>query len=238
MSDTRQLAGLIVVRVYGALVCLAGLLLVFVAGVLTQTHAAGAAIYLLLLGAVLAALAPFIWIARRWAMLAAVAVSAIGAAHYVAQDPGDWWLAVPLPALFSVLTAGAIVAGVKAAPFGPWRDGAALIRLYSAAVYVCGVAIVFLTPLNYAGRMLVLGPPGATAYALVLGIAFAGLSIAIWRGQRWAMVAAFAIALVHWLALASLDASFLTDWTYWSVSLVFGLFTAVGLASSRAHRSS
>jgi hypothetical protein len=236
MQEPRPFAGLLAARAYAGIVCLCGLALAFIAGVSTQTHAAGAAGVLLLLGVLMAALAPPIWRTSRAAMIAAVLVGVVTVALYARQDPRDWWMLAPVPALFAALAAAAIAAGAKARPHDPWRPGRVAAALYAAAVYAYSVVVVFVTPTKYAGGMLSLGPPGITAYAFLLGLIFAALSIAIWRARPWAMLAGFALALLHWLVLARVDGSFWRDGAYWSAALAFGALTVVCLALRRSDR--
>ena len=73
--------------------------------------------------------------------------------------------------------------------------------------------------------------PYVLLFALVVGI----MCIPIWRTRLWAMVAALALALIHWLSLASLNESFWTNPWYVGAPVVFGALTVLYLlAVSRA----
>ncbi len=221
-----------VARAYAAAVSVCGLGLIYLAGVITQTHAAGGAIMLLVPGVAFVVLAPLIWCASRLAMIAALAASIAFAAVFAYQDPGYWWLALPICGLFVIFTVAAIATGAKAETGGRWRAPNAA-ALYAVVVYLYGAVVAFQAPTNYARGLVFVGPPLVTAYALVLGAVFAGLSIAIWRGRLWAMIAAFVVALLHWLALAGLDASYWRDPSYWTAPLVFGVLSAIWMARLR-----
>jgi hypothetical protein len=58
-----------------------------------------------------------------------------------------------------------------------------------------------------------------------------GLSVFVWRGKVWAMLASFALTLAHWLVLASIDPSFWASIPYVAAPVVSGILTAVGIVS-------
>jgi uncharacterized membrane-anchored protein len=59
-----------------------------------------------------------------------------------------------------------------------------------------------MAPFNHSRNF---GLPGVALYALLLGLVVGALSVFIWRGRIWAMIAAFALSLAHWIALANIN---------------------------------
>jgi hypothetical protein len=237
------LSDLILARLYAATVYACALLLAYAAGIISQTHAVGAAGALLLVALVFAALAPPIWHAwrgRRAAMVAGAAAAVLAAAFFVVEDPKTLWIALAVPSVFVLLAAAALVSGrtgaVGAPPvIGP-KAGALAAALHAAGAYVYGVVLAFVTPANYGGRMLFMGQPLATAYALLLGLALGALSAPIARGRTWAMLSAFVLVSAHWLVLASFHPSFWDDAAYWTAPAVSGALTLVFLAARVSKR--
>jgi hypothetical protein len=86
-----------------------------------------------------------------------------------------------------------------------------------------------MAPLNHT---LKLGAPRIAFHALPLSLLLGGLSVFIWRGRIWAMLAAFALTLAHWLVLASVDPSFWSSIPYVAAPVVAGTLAAVGIASA------
>src|SRR3954447_1206850 len=87
---------------YAAVACLSSLILIYLAGALRGTHAAGAAVLPLFAGSLFGALAPFIWRGSRWALISTFAVSLIAFLTVVSQSPADVWYAVPFPVVFGL----------------------------------------------------------------------------------------------------------------------------------------
>jgi hypothetical protein len=234
ICEATGLSGLILARLYAATVYACALLLAYVAGILSQTHAAGAAGDLLLVALAFAALAPPIW--RVWrgqraAMVAGAAAAVLAAAFFVVQDPKTLWIALAVPSLFVVLAVAALAASRGETPGPPAATGpkaaALAAALHAACAYAYGLALAFVTPTNYGGRMLFMGPPLATAYVLPLGLALGALSAPIARGRTWAMLVAFVLVSAHWLALANSHPSFWGDAAYWIAPAVSGALTLV-----------
>jgi hypothetical protein len=334
--------------VYGAVAYVVSLAMIFVGAAISQTHAAGAAVFWVVPGLLFVALAPFIAMARRWAAVATFALAALIAAAYIYNAPGDWWLALPVPAMFGILTAVAIAMGagvqrdsaasgagmvaevyaacallgglvavlllplpvadeggaglrLDAAAFGiafaglsvfvrrgrrwamlglallalpfavlmtghelelrRWiaaaypvafgilallalvaparrasgggRAGEIAAEVYAGLVYGFGVVVAFLAPAVDVGRAGFAGPRGMALYLLAAAAAFGALSVFIWRGRLSAMVAAFVLAALIWLGLASLHASFWSDAAWWAAPVLFGAMTAVCVVSAR-----
>src|SRR5262245_45817887 len=111
MSERTAAAAWIAARVYAALLYFSSLVLYFLAGILLQTHAPGAAGVPLLAGLCFAALSPFIWCGHRWAMFGALAMSVAATIMVATESPAEWWLGLPLVVVFGVLTAVAVATG-------------------------------------------------------------------------------------------------------------------------------
>jgi hypothetical protein len=104
---------------------------------------------------------------------------------------------------------------------------------YAAVVYLYGVAVVFAVPAGDLGRIGLAGPRWTLLYVAAAGVAFAALAAFIWRGRPWAMIAAFALATLLWVALASLHASFWRDPTWFAAPAMFGVLTTICAAGAR-----
>ncbi len=107
-----SLWGPVLARLYGALVYVSSLALIFFAAMLTGTHARVAFIYIFLPGVLLAVLSPFIWSGSRSAMLLAFAVAVVVQFLIVGSDPLNWWLFLAMPVVFGALTVVGLVATV------------------------------------------------------------------------------------------------------------------------------
>src|SRR5690242_3624525 len=108
--DKRNI-GHITIAGYAAVSYLGSLLLIYVAGVLRGTHASGAVVIPLFVGALFGALAPFTWRGSRSALIGTFAVSLLALLTVVIQSPADTWYAVPFPLVFGLLTALAMIMG-------------------------------------------------------------------------------------------------------------------------------
>jgi len=67
---------------------------------------------------------------------------------------------------------------------------------------------------------------------VLFGFLLGALSIPIWQDRLWAMLLACVLTLAHWLALATLDASFWADPWNAVVPVLSAFLTALFLASS------
>src|SRR5262245_56016668 len=126
---------------YAAATYLGSLFLIYLAGALRGTHAAGAGVIPLLTGLLFGALAPFIWRGSRWALIGTFAVSLIAFLTVVSQSPADARYAVPFPVVFGLLTALAMITGYPAAAE---RNGDMIPKGYAALVYLYSFVAVFL----------------------------------------------------------------------------------------------
>jgi len=232
--DKRSISH-ITVAGYAAVSYLSSLFLMYVAGALRGTHAAGAAVIPLLAGSLFGAFAPFIWRGRKWALIGTFAVSLIALLTVLNQSPADTWYAAPFPVVFGLLTA---LAMIMDSPTPTTTRNADLISTACAAlVYLYSFVAVFLWPDSVTHVRLGVDPWGYTqphrAHNIVLfGFILGALSIPIWRGRLWAMLLACWLALAHWLALAILVASFWLDPWYAAVPVLSALLTVLFLARS------
>jgi len=221
---SNSLAGALLARIYAALIYLSSMLLMFGAAVLTSTHARAAFIFVFIPGVLLAALAVFVWSGKRSAMILAFAISVVVELMLVGNDPANWWRLLAMPVVFGVLTAG----GLLLAPAGENPSARVADEVYAATVYFAGLLAVFMAPFNFFQQF---GGPGASLYALVMGLMLGGLSVLIWRGLLWAMVATFVLSLVHWLALAGLvDPSLWSNIAFIAAPAASGVLTVVCFA--------
>jgi len=196
MKDFISRSGTLVARAYAAVSYLASLALLFAAAVLTGTRAREAFIFVFLPGVLLAVFSRFIWNGSRAAMILALAVAVALAATLGGSE--EWAPVIALPVVFAILTGAAFVAASPAAaPPSRVAD-----EVYATVVYLAALLAVFLAPFNYSRSF---GLAGAGLYALLVGPALGALSALIWRGRIWAMVAAAALASVHWFVLAKFD---------------------------------
>jgi hypothetical protein len=182
--------GLAAALVYAAVACLFGLTMIFVGVAIGQTHAAGAAGFWIVPGLAVAALAPFVAHARRWAMVAAVLVPGALALLYLYHAPEHWQVALPVPAVFALLAVAAFLLGAGSAPQSVPHGAGVAAEVFAAAAFLGGLVAVLLLPVP--------AEPGGRAIGVdvpVLGLVFAGLSVLVWRGSRWAMIALVVLAL-------------------------------------------
>jgi hypothetical protein len=233
MIGRLALGGPVLAWVYAALVYVASLILLFGAAVLTATHARVAFIFIFLPGVLLAVLSPFVWSGRRSAMILALVVAAVLELMIVANDPDNWWLFLAMPAVFAVCTVLGFIApspGGVAAPASRVAD-----EVFAALVYFAGLLAVFMAPFNHSRHF---GWIGVGLYALLVGVVLGGLSVAIWRGRTWAMLAACALALAHWLLLAGIDRSFWLHVPYLAAPAVTAILTVVCIAAAARAKGS
>jgi len=222
MSNLR--AGLLLARIYAALIYISSMLLMFAAAALTSTHARVAFIFVFIPGVLLAALAVFVWSGKRSAMILALAISVVVELMLVGNDPANWWQLLAMPMLFGVLTA----AGLLLPPADENPSGRVADEVYAAMVYFAGLLAVFMAPFNFFRQF---GAPGAALYALVAGLTLGALSVLIWRGRLSAMIAAFVLSLAHWLVLAGLvDASYWSNIAFIAAPAASGILTIVCFA--------
>jgi hypothetical protein len=232
--DKRSISH-ITVAGYAAVSYLSSLFLVYVAGVLSGTHASGAAVIPLFAGSLFGALAPFIWRGDRWALVGTFAVSLIAALMVAYQSPADTWYAVPFPAMFGLLTALAMIMG-SSTP-ATTRNSDLIPMAYAALLYLYSFVAVFLWSDSVTHVRLGVDPWGYTQarrahYIVLFGFILGVLSIPIWRGRLWALLLACGLTLAHWLALAILVASFWLDPWYAAVPALSALLTVLFLASN------
>ena len=223
-KDVLSRSGPIIARVYAALSYVASLVLLFGAAVLTSTHARVAFIFVFLPGVLLAVLSRFIWTGSRSAMILAFAVSVALEIIVVENSPDSWGLFLALPILFGMLMAAGLAA---ASPPTTGVQARVVDEVYAAVVFFSGLLAVFMAPFNHSRNF---GLPAITLCALLLGLVVGALSVFIWRGRVWAMVAAFALALAHWLALASIDPSLWGSLPNIAAPVVSGILTVVCIA--------
>jgi hypothetical protein len=233
MNDLLSRSGPIVAGVYAALSYVSSLMLLFGAAVLTSTHARVAFIFVFLPGILLAVLSRFIWTGSRSAMILAFAVSVALEIILVENSPDSWGLFLALPILFGVLMAAGLATG------SPSRSASAQARaadeVYAAVVYFSGLLAVFMAPFNHSRNF---GLPAVMLWALLLGVVTGALSVFIWRGRIWAMIAAFALSLAHWLALAMIDPSFWGNLPNIAAPVAAGILTAACIAlAAKAKRA-
>jgi len=219
-------------RAYAALVYLSSLVLLFGAAVLTGTRAREAFIFVFLPGVLLAVLGIFIWSGRRAAMILALGVGVAVELMMIGNDPANWWQFLPMPVLFGALT----IAGFNAPAVEP-RTSAQHVadEVYAAVVYFAGLLAAFMAPFNHSRHF---GGTGVALYALLVGAGLGSLSVLIWRGRRWAMIATFALALGHWLLLAGIDPLLWRSFAFIAAPVVFGVLTVICLAAAAGSKAS
>jgi hypothetical protein len=217
--------GTLVPRVYAALTYLASLVLLFAAAVLTSTHARMAFIFVFLPGVLLAVLSRFIWTGSRSAMILAFAVSIALEFMVIDNSPESWALFLPLPVLFGMLMAAGLAVG--APPTATGAQARVVDEVYAAVVYFAGLLAVFMAPFDHSRNF---GLPAITLCALLLGLVVGALSVFIWRGRIWAMVAAFALSLAHWIVLANVDPLLWGSLPNIAAPVVSGILTVVCIA--------
>jgi hypothetical protein len=232
--DKRSIS-YITIAGYAAVTYLSSLFFIYVAGVLSGTHASGAAVIPLFAGSLFGALAPFIWRGSRWALIGTFAVALIALLVVVNQSEADTWYAVPFPVVFGLLTALAMITGSPTA--AATRNDNMIPKAYAALVYLYSFVAVFLWSDSVTHVRLGVDPWGYTQprrahYIVLFGFILGVLSIPIWRGRLWAMLLACGLTLVHWLALAILVASFWLDPWYVAAPMISALLTVLFFASS------
>src|SRR5262249_2741718 len=142
----------------------------------------------------------FIWSGHRAAMILTFAVAAVLELMLAGNARDDWAPFLPLPLVFGMLTiAGLVVPWQRPNAPTPARGAGAVD---ATVVYFAALLTAFMAPFNHSRNF---GLPVIGLYALVAGLVRGALSVCIWRGKVWAMVAAFALALAHWIVLAALD---------------------------------
>jgi hypothetical protein len=233
MNDRLSRCGPAVARVYAALVYLVSLTLLFAAAVLTGTYAREAFIFVFLPGVLFAVLGLFIWTASRSAMILAFAASVALQLMSVGNMPESWGYVLPIPVLFGLLTAFGL-----AAP-APRTNGRSVTRVadevYAAVVFLTGLLAVFMAPFNHSRQF---GLQGVGVYALLLGVVLGALAVLIWRGKIWAMIAAFALSLAHWIVLANVNPVLWRSLPYLGAPVVSGILTVVCMGFAAKARKS
>ena len=221
-----------VARVYAALVYIASLALLYGAAVLTGTHAREAFIFVFLPGVIFAVLALFIWSGHRSAMILAFALAVALELMMAGNDPGSWAYLLVLPVMFGPLTA----IGLAASPPMPNVRASARVadEVYAAAVYFAALLAVFMAPFNHSRQ---LGLQAGALYALAAGIVLGALSVLIWRGKVWAMVAAFALSLAYWIALGSMNPVLWRSLAHIAAPAVSSVRSPAGRAHRRRSRA-
>jgi NADH:ubiquinone oxidoreductase subunit 6 (subunit J) len=217
--------GPLVARIYAALTYVASLVLLFGAAVLTSTHARVAFIFVFLPAVLFAVLSVFIWSGHRAAMILTFAVSVVLELMLAGNARDDWAPFLPLPVVFGMLTIVGLVV--------PWQrpndrtPARAADEVYATVVYFAALLTAFMAPFNHSRNF---GLPVIGLYALVAGLVLGALSVCIWRGKVWAMMAAFALALAHWIVLAALDPLLWQSVPFIAAPVVSGVLTAICVA--------
>lgn len=230
MQPRAEIAARATRQTYAALVFLAALLMFSAAATLSQTHAAGGAIFPFMLGVGFAALAPLIWRGRRWAMIAVPLVAAAVGIALVAGDPAEWWIALPLPATFGLLAAAALA---TARPLQPEPAGGPVARLFATATYAYTLVLAMFAERSYTYQ---LGRPAVMLYVVPFGFVLGALGVLIWRGRIWAMVATTVFASAHWLWFAALVPSFWTNALYAAAPVAAAALTIASVIADRRAR--
>jgi len=228
MNKLVSRCGPFVAPVYGALTYVASLVLLFGAAVLTSTHARVAFIFVFIPAVLLAVLSVFIWTGSRSAMILAVLVAAVLELIMVGNAREDWAPFLPLLLVFALLTACAFAAPAQRANDG--GEPHVVDEVYATVVYFAALLAAFMAPFNY-GRNV--GVPTSSLYALLVGVLLGALSVLIWRGKVWAMVAVFVLSLAHWIVLGVLDPALWPNVPHIAAAVVAGVLTAVRIALGR-----
>jgi hypothetical protein len=233
MHELLSRGGSAVARIYAALVYIASLVLLYAAAVLTGTHAREAFIFVFLPAVIFAVLALFIWTGHRSAMILAFALGVGLELMMATNDPASWGYFLVLPIVFGGLTALGLAASLPAA--NARASARVADEVYAAVVYFAALLAVFMAPFNHSRQF---GLQTVGVYALVVGIVLGVLSVFIWRGRIWAMVAAFALSLAYWLALASMSPMLGRSPAFALAPVVSGVLTIICIAAHiRARRS-
>jgi hypothetical protein len=217
-------------RVYAAFTYFAAIALLFGAAVLTGTFAREAFIFVFVPGALLSALTPFIWSGSRAAMILALVVAAVLALITTGSSLPNRWFFVLLPIVCAALTVLALFAVIPRAE----TNWFVADEVYAALVYFAGLWTAFMAPFNHS-RLF--GWPGIAIYVLIVSLSLGLLSALIWRGKAWAMVAACAASLAHWIVLARIDSSLWPSAYDLAAPIVSGILTAISIASARRRKA-
>jgi len=235
MNQRNNSIGHIAVTGCAAVSYLSSLVLILFAAVLRHTHAAGGAGVPLVAGALFGLLVPFIWRGRRWAPIGMFAISLVAALIVISESPTDWWLAVPFPVVFGLLTS--VVMITSSSSTDAVRSSNVVANAHAVLIYLYSFVAVFLWPDSVTQVRLGVDPWGYTEprrahYIVLFGFILGALSIPIWRGRLWAMLLACGLTLAHWLALATLVASFWLDPWYAVAPALSAILTALFIGSS------
>ena len=235
MNKLGNSVGYVAVAVYAAVSYLSSLVLILFAAVLRHTHAAGGAGVPLVTGALFGLLVPFIWRGRRWAPIGMFAISLVAALIVISESPTDWWLAVPFPVVFGLLTS--VVMITSSSSTDAVRSSNVVANAHAGLIYLYSFVAVFLWPDSVRTVRMGVDPWGYTDprrahYIVLFGLILGALSIPIWRGRLWAMLLACGLTLAHWLALATLVASFWLDPWYAAAPALSAILIALLIVSS------
>ena len=203
------------------------LLLAFLAGAVSDTHAVGLLPYMLFPGVGLAVLSPFIWFGARWAMIL-VFLIAVALESAIVIASGDWWFFLAVPVILGVLTL--MHAMARASDSQPTTLGGAINKVHAGLVYAYSFAAALAAPIYHTNR---LGAPITSSYALFLGVALGAMSYFIWRGATWAMIVVCALVTMQWLVLGSLDPAFWANSVYSGPPIVFALLTIASIVVAK-----
>jgi hypothetical protein len=140
------------------------------------------------------------------------------------NDPASWGYLLVLPIVFGLLTALGLAA---APPAHACATARVADEVYAAVVYFAALLVVFMAPFNHSRQ---LGPQTVALYALAAGIVLGVLSVQIWRGRIWAMVAAFALSLAYWLTLGIMSPVLGRSLGFAVAPVVSGVLTIVCVA--------
>jgi hypothetical protein len=109
MNTRSTLADRMAARLYAAFVAFFGLFLLLFAWVLAQTHVAESAWYPAVPAILFLVLSAFIWRGAGWAMVIALALSAVLAVVFAGEDPVYLWIALFVTAVSGILTVLALL---------------------------------------------------------------------------------------------------------------------------------
>jgi hypothetical protein len=221
--DGRKIA-----RTFAWVTYVFSLLLAFLAGSLADTHAAGAAPFVLFPGLGLAVLSPFIWFGTRWAMVLAFLIGAGLELAAALENPTEWWLFLVIPVVLGMLTLMHAIA--RASDSQPASQAGIFDKVHAGLVYAYSFAATFAAPIYHTWH---LGAPIMSSYVLVLGVVLGAMSWLIWRGATWAMIVVWALVTMQWLVLASLDPVFWTKSAYLAPPIVFAALIIVSIVVAK-----
>jgi hypothetical protein len=179
----------------------------------------------------LAVLSVFIWSGHRSAMILAFAVAVELELMLVGNARDDWAPFLPLPVVFGML----MIVGLAVSWQRPKNRTPARVadEIYATVVYFAALLTAFMAPFNHSHNF---GLPVIGLYALGAGLVLGALSVCIWRGKVWAMIAAFALALAHWIVLAVLDPLLWQSVPFITAPVVSGGLTVVCIALAARDR--